>query len=57
MFAENPSEEVNLTVGTAMTLSVIPDPDDESLDDQQHLSVDSSLTTEIHQQECQPLGT
>ena len=57
MFAENPSEEVDLTVGTAMTLSVIPDPDDESLYYQQHLRVGSSLTTETYQQECQSLDT
>ena len=43
-------DKVDLAVGTAMALSVIPDPDNENLEEQ-HLRIGSSLAAEIQAQE------
>ena len=52
MSAEKPPEEVDLALGTALALSAVPDPDNETLDEQ-HVRINSSLAAEVQQQEYQ----
>ena len=45
-------EVIDLPLGTAMALTAIPDPDNETLDEQ-HLRINSALAAEMQQHEFQ----
>ena len=48
-------EVIDLPLGTAMALTAIPDPDNETLDEQ-HLRINSALAAEMQQQEFQKVA-
>jgi len=45
-------EVIDLPLGTALALSAVPDPDNETLE-QQHIRIGSALAAEMQQQEYQ----